>query len=637
MKYKAIFLLQSCFFVLFISFSGLANNSNVGYPSITVSKDSVILRNPINVQYLKKHIRKSPPRLILTPQIEKQLKKQLRTNQVLQAMYGTIKSSAQQILKKPLLEYHKIGKRLLGVSRKMLYRMNILGIVYALEEDPRILARINKEIVNVSNFKDWNPSHFLDVAEMSMAISLALAWTEGDLPSSTIKLAKKSLIEKGIKPSYGKNMWWINATNNWNQVCNGGMIAASLVTADINPELAAKTISRSLNGMPHALKVYAPDGVYPEGPTYWVYGTTYSALTASMLETALGTDFGLSHYQPLMESPIFYLLSIAPSGHFYNFFDAGLNRSETGDLTLAWFAQETGNKIYFQRQRFHQNKGHLSRFAGAGLIWASQFVARNTSELKKTELPLVWKGEGPTPVVVFRGGKDNPPHFYLAAKGGRASLSHGNMDAGSFIFELSGVRWVIDPGTQSYHKLEKTGFDLWSSCQTCDRWKLLTKNNFGHSTLTVNDTLFNADGYVSIIDFQKDPQPAVTFDMSALYFGNLTQATRRFAKVDDHSLLIVDKFETTPSTNMLTWQLMTTAEVELVEGGAVLHQDGKQLKVEILSPSDVSFSVISLDPPPERLDKRIKNLKRLELRIPAWIFEDGIGAIKVKLSGSQKK
>ena len=39
------------------------------------------------------------------------------------------------------------------------------------------------------------------------------------------------------------------------------------------------------------------------------------------------------------------------------------------------------------------------------------------------------------------------------------------MDGGSFIFELNGVRWVVDPGNQDYNDLEQTGFDLWGKCQ----------------------------------------------------------------------------------------------------------------------------------------------------------------------------
>ena len=36
--------------------------------------------------------------------------------------------------------------------------------------------------------------------------------------------------------------WWINHYNNWNQVCNAEMIAASIAIADDNPELAVKRL-----------------------------------------------------------------------------------------------------------------------------------------------------------------------------------------------------------------------------------------------------------------------------------------------------------------------------------------------------------------------------------------------------------
>lgn len=65
-------------------------------------------------------------------------------------------------------------------------------------------------------------------------------------------------------------------------------------------------------------------------------------------------------------------------------------------------------------------------------------------------------------------------------------MNHGNMDGGSFVFELKGVRRSFDPGNQPYAGLEQVDFNLWTNCQDCDRWKLLTKNDFGHSTLSVN-------------------------------------------------------------------------------------------------------------------------------------------------------
>jgi Heparinase II/III-like protein len=587
----------------------------------------------MSVQYLKRHLKRTTPRLVLTPSLERLVKQKAKTDPVVSNMFKALQLNSRQIPNEPLLERVLVGRRLLATSREMLYRMNVLSIIYRIERDPVILRRINEELLAVCSFQDWNPSHYLDVAEMSMAVAIAIDWTGNDLPVSTVELAKTALIEKGIMPSYQVDSvpGWVNGTNNWNQVCNGGMIAASIVIAEKDPELAAKTIKRALDGMPYALAAYGPDGVYPEGSTYWSYGTSFTVMTSSMFESAFGTDFGLSDYPAFMASADFKLLSEAPSGWYYNFADCGDQRSEKGDLVLAWFAAKTGNKNYLEKERFLMEPkamGKLDRYAGAGLVWLAQF-----QEKKEKELPLAWKGLGTNPIVIFRGGREDPRQFYFGGKGGHASVNHGNMDAGSFVLELDGVRWVVDPGNQDYNELEQTGFDLWSRCQTCERWTLLTKNNSGHSTITINGALHLVDGFASLVDFKAGSRPEATFDMTMVYGGALKSATRRFLKENDHTLLIEDHLDINDSTQSITWQLMTTAEVSLTENGALLKKNGKQLKLEIVAPDNLQFSVISLDPPPLKLDRKIAGLKRIEIRIPAYFLANGKGPIAVRLAG----
>lgn len=591
------------------------------------------LENPFNRKYLLNYVRKSHPRLVLNSAIEKDLKRKIKSDPVVKNMYEAIKLNAASIYDKPLLERIQIGRRLLSVSREMLYRVNMLGMVYRMEKDPAALKRLNDEIVAVCNFTDWNPSHFLDVAEMSMAVALALDWTMGDLPKATEELAIRSLIEKGIKPSWpenGKNPGWAYGNNNWNQVCNGGMIAASIAIAETDPDLAAKTISRALEGIPHALVEYMPDGVYPEGSTYWGYGTSFSVITIAMLESAFGTDFGYGDYPGFKESALFRVLCNAPSGWYYNFADCGDKRGVNGDATLAWFANKTGNKAFFEKERFLMpvdQMSKLGRLDGAALVWISQY--REKDDL---QLPTAWKGEGANPIVIFTGEKEDPHQYYFGGKGGRGTVNHGNMDAGSFIFELNGVRWVVDPGNQDYNTLEQAGFDLWSKCQECERWTLLTKNNFGHSTLTVNDKLHVVDGLVTIKDFKNGDDPEATFEMTPAFNGLLKSAQRKFRKDSPVSLTVEDMIEISDSTKLITWQLMTTADVELVKEGAILRQDNKSLKIENLSHPGLSMSVVSLYPAPLKLDRQIKGLKRIELRIPAWTIENKKTRIEVRLS-----
>ena len=310
--------LSTLFCLLFITTSSFhLKGQNKSHPNKKVS-----LQNPISVGYLKRHLTKVSPKLILTPTIEMELKEKLKTDRRIQGYYQYLHEEAKKIIEMPLLKRELEGFRLLFVSRDLLERMSVLSMVYKVEENPKILQRIDDELQAVCAFKDWNPEHFLDVAEMSFGIALAIDWVGYALPKKTVQLAKKALIEKGLIPSYneeGKRMFWINSSNNWNAVCHGGMIAAALVVADINPELAAKTISRALEKLPNSLKEYAPDGVYPEGPGYWGYGTSYSVIASNILTTALGTDFGISASPGFMQSANFKLHVTAPSGDFFQF------------------------------------------------------------------------------------------------------------------------------------------------------------------------------------------------------------------------------------------------------------------------------------------------------------------------------
>ena len=602
------------------------------------------LTNPFTEEFLVNNLRKEQPRLVLNSEIDKVLREKLKLDPVVKNFYSAIKLNAMSVLDEPYLRREKIGKRLLHISREMLYRINMLGMVYHIEKEPMILDRINNEVLTVCSFSDWNPSHYLDVGEMTMALAFALDWTAGDLPKSTIDKAIKAIIDKGIMPSYEtdkrSNIWWIDGNNNWNQVCNGGMIAGSIAIAEVNSELAAKTIKRSLSGIPHALDEYKPDGVYPEGSTYWGYGTAFSVVTNAMLESSFGTDFGLGDYPGFKDSAVFRLLMNAPSDWYYNYADCGDKRTDNPDVTLAWFASKSGDELLFERNRFMQSPekiGRLRRLNGAGLVWVAQYEKQ-----KETELPASWKGEGANPIAVFTGGSNDPYSYYLGCKGGSGTVNHGNMDAGSFIFEINGERWVTDPGNQAYHDLEKTGFDLWNKAQDSQRWTLLNKGNYGHSTITINNQLHKVDGKATIVDFRQGEKPEVTFDLTPVFEGVLKSSKRKFTKESPTSLLIDDLIEINESTETITWQLITTFDIEVTGEGATISKPEyssitpqKKLFIENISHPNISMKVISLDPPPLELDRRIEGLKRLELNIPTEQIDAVELEIKVRLRGQK--
>ena len=97
--------------------------------------------------------------------------------------------------------------------------------------------------------------------------------------------------------------------------------------------------------------------------------------------------------------------------------------------------------------------------------------------------------------------------------------------------------------------------------------------------------------------------------------------------------MIEDQFEINDATKLITWQMMTVVDVAPTKNGAILKQDGKELNLVIESPENMQVSVIALDPAPLEIDKQIKNLKRIEIRIPAYLIKEKNGLIRVRLSG----
>lgn len=106
--------------------------------------------------------------------------------------------------------------------------------------------------------------------------------------------------------------------HNGNQVCNGGLLVGALAIAYEQPEPAREVIHSALNSLPLALAEYAPDGAWAEGPDYWAFATEYTVEGLAALNTALGTDFGLSSMPGLSNTGDFLLHTSGPTGFRFN-------------------------------------------------------------------------------------------------------------------------------------------------------------------------------------------------------------------------------------------------------------------------------------------------------------------------------
>jgi hypothetical protein len=540
------------------------------------------------------------PRLILTPQTAAGWRQAVAADPPVQAAADRLLLYAKELLDRPPVERARVGRRLLGVSREALQRVGWLACAFRLTGDRRFAERAERELLAVAAFSDWNPSHFLDVAEMTAAVGLGYDWLHGELSPATRATLRAAILDKGIAPSLaeGGGNWWIRGNNNWNQVCHGGLVLGALAIAEDEPETAVRIVTRAVQCLPYAMKEYAPDGTYPEGPGYWDYGTSYNVVLLAALESALGTDFGLARQPGFLASAAYYVQMRGPTGQWFNYADCGAGR---GGITpaLYWFVRQTNDPTLLWHETpalaawGQAPKPDENRFLPMLLLWAAGRPA------PKPPAALDWCGRGPSSVAVHRTSWTNREALFVGIKGGTAAANHGHMDAGSFVLDAGGVRWALDLGMQDYHSLESKGVQLWSRGQDAERWRVFRLNNLSHSTLVVDGQLQREKGFAPIVEHRGPPDSYTVVDLTEVYQGQLASARRRIALLPGDAVQLEDTLQALPDRACrLRWAMVTTAEVKL-DGStvAVLTQGGRRLAASAEGWGDARWEVYPMDPP----------------------------------------
>jgi hypothetical protein len=402
------------------------------------------------------------PRLIMSKKDEAGVRKAIKTNEQLAGVHKLILSKSDEILSLPPLTYKKTGKRLLAVSREALQRSFYLSYSYRMTKDKKYLKRVELELNAVSKFENWNPTHYLDVGEMTMAVAIGYDWLFDKLQASTKQNIREAILKNAFETSkieeYNK---FKRVANNWNQVCNAGLLYGALATFESNPAESKEIIEEVLRTNPNSMASYAPDGVYPEGAMYWSYGTSFEVMLLSALESALGSDNGLSQSPGFLKSAEFMLFVNSPIGKRFNYSDCSV--SQNANIAQFWFAKKTNNaNLLFEEYKSMQAGTFLKSIEEERLLPSVLAFAKDI-DLSNISAPTqqVWAGRGETPVVMVRADWNSKTGEYVGVKGGSASTSHAHMDAGTFVYDSEGLRWAMDFGLQSYITLESKGVDLW--------------------------------------------------------------------------------------------------------------------------------------------------------------------------------
>ncbi len=519
-------------------------------------------------------------------------------------------NSANTILTEaPIVYAPDVRSVILNDARKVVDRMYKLGVAYWMTNDPQYAERAWTELNTVADntlFPNWNPSHFLDTAEMTHACSIGYDWFYHYWDATRRTTIRNAIINKGLTPGlsqYTSNVGWSKSDgNNWNQVCNGGMSMGALVVGTESETLTENIMNRALNSTRPCWKHFTTDnGAWYEGPGYWGYTTEYGIRMLAAYEWVLGSDFGISSTQNVSEAGYGPINSLGTSNVIFNYADAGAGGGTRGPQ-FQWMARRYGIAAYDG----WENTGSGS--ALSALWWndhAGITVANDNSAAD-----MAFHGESgtafqPQEMVTMRGKWADSRATFVGTKGGEMGADHGNLDAGTFVLDALGKRWFHDLGGDKYELPNYFSFP--SNASGVDRWDYYRMRPEGQNTLAINPDgtagmVLNA--VAPLIAYQSEPGGSSSFsihDLTPVYSGmtKVWRGTRLMGTRDE--VLVQDEIQA--ATGKTVWWFAhythpTTSVVIDPDGtSAMLTQGAERLWCKIVS-SGGQFQIMDAVPLP---------------------------------------
>ncbi len=532
------------------------------------------------------------PRIIMSEERFAKLRESIGQDSVTAILLEKLRGEAERHMNEPVCQYEiPDGIRLLETSKRIQRRVAALAMAYNIFGDEKYAQRCYAELESACHFKDWNPSHFLDTAEMSTAFALGYDWLYHWMNDEQRSFLRKNMIEKGLmqvmedyedKPRTRTYRWYQDYPgDNWKLVCNGSMSMAALAIGDEAEarEIASEVLTYAYKeSYAFVRRAYsAKDGTYSEGLGYWDYATYYLGLYSSALTSAAGTDYGLADHEGLRKSVDFvrYMSSNTPKS--FSFGDDRESR-DTGWAVLLWLAE------YYQSYDIASTrlkKIENDSFNYLDLLWIDEEKTPDSA----SDSPTDW-GEVGASNASFRNTWEESGIVTALHAGVNNYKYHGHYDLGSFYLESNGARFFTDLGNENY-ELENRLYSYRIRAE-------------GHNTLVINPSqeLDQQEGAECLItEFASGNEAYAVTDLTAAYEPSGAESVVRGLKmIKDKACVIIQDEISLDAPGEIYWFAHTKGEITVADDGrsAVVTVGSEKMWVGLISDSG-TFTVMNAE------------------------------------------
>lgn len=479
----------------------------------------------------------------------------------------------------PVYELHD-GERLATPSLNSLWT---LAFAYQLTGDGKYCDSIYEEVLILRDFPDWHPMHFLDTAGNSAAVAVAYDWCYDYWSEEQRANIRDALYRHGLHTGYtdlygGATSKWTAWNNNWAAVCWGSLGLAAIALMDDYEQEAAEVLEGGLHGLGYMLPMFAPDGAWAEGLSYWNYCLTWFTRHMATLESALGTNFGYVDQEGIRETML-YPYTLNGSVGMFNFHDAdasgGINTAPN-----AYLADHFGDYTIKQLRMNEISTGTIDDF----------FFGDTSVNGLPENLPLDFS-YGLTETGSMRSAWFEKGATFVGYHCSPNSPVHRNFDSGTFIFDSMGVRWATELGGDSY---VLPGY--WAENNN-PIYRVRTE---GQNCYVINPGAGSGQRFESedkIIKTESMPRAAyAVMDITDAYKDDVTKALRGVMLGDNRQTMTVrDEIDFKKESDFY-WFMHTRADVEITGANTAVLSSGAQMNFEFISNQPLTIEVMDAVP-----------------------------------------
>ena len=477
------------------------------------------------------------------------------------------------------------------ISSNLISRFTAWGYAYQLTGDQKYVDAAYKLFQMIDTYPDFNTSHIIDTGDDAFALAIGFDWLyDGYTPEQREYV--QSVVDKCLQTlasglygrltsnSSGTQYWgafkWMS---NYNAIIDGGVLSASLATLEYNTEEKLTYIKDASRSIEYSMQMLTPHGGWNEAVGYWSYAMRYIGLAGSMLENAFGSSYGLMDGQGISNT-LNYVVSCLGVAGINNYGDCG-NGIARSYNNFFYLGKRTNNDIAVKMRRDHlmQSKGTSGDFYDI-MYYDFDSVRLDSVEglMDNFDPLLLTRG---TEIVSIRDSYDfGKSQTYFSTHFGTTDGYHQHDDCGTFVLDLMGERWAWDLGSENYNlinELHYSQLDLVRYKAEGHNMLILSPEKHGKEYVTARGV------FVPVERAEANQYGGyVTADMTEVY--DEVSAMKMGYYIGDNMQSMTYRTEfTTSSAQTAYWSMFTKATVSIDGDSVFLSQNGKTVKVEVLT------------------------------------------------------